>query len=139
MRLSSGGDLPTRVRLKRWLVAPLILLLVAGIVAGILTGTFTALARGGLYATGLWTDGGASTVPPGTFDRPAVPATPKPEPAGVPPAVLAVAKAAPSPNAARVAARVNGVDRTAMQGSFSGSVIDASTGASLYSKNARSA
>lgn len=139
MRLSSGGDLHTRVRLKRWLVAPLILLLVAGIVAGILTGTFTALARGGLYATGLWTDGGASTVPPGTFDRPAVPATPKPEPAGVPPAVLAVAKAAPRPNAARVAARVNAVDGTAMGGSFGGSVLDAGTGAALYSKNARSA
>jgi len=123
----------------RFVLAPVILLVVAGLVAGFLTGTFSAGARRGLYATGLLSDGGASTLPPGAFERPTPPKTPEPEPPGAPPAVLAPATAGPQPKAKAVAAKVNGVKRAGGTGTFSGSVMDAGTGKVLYAKNATKA
>lgn len=128
------------------MLAPLILLVVAGIVAGILTGTFSAVARRGLYATGLWSDGGALTVPPSVFASsvgssapvPTDGRTPDPSPGstnGLTP-VLRPAQAGPTPRGSRVAAKVTGVQRRGKLGSFSGSVVDAGSGKSLYGKNA---
>ena len=120
----------------RFVLAPVILLVVAGLVAGFLTGTFSAAARHGLYATGLLSDGGASTLPPGAFERPTAPRTPEPEPPGAPPAVLAPATVGAPSKAKSVAAKVNGVKRAGMTGTFSGSVLDGGTGKVLYAKNA---
>jgi D-alanyl-D-alanine carboxypeptidase/D-alanyl-D-alanine-endopeptidase (penicillin-binding protein 4) len=128
------------VRLNRFVLAPIIVLVVAGIVAGLLTGAFASVARSGLYATGLLSDGGASTIPPDTFGRhntPSRPATPDPEPRQTLLPVLAPASSGRIPNAARVKKLVDGVDRKAMKGSFSGSVIDAGTGKVLYANNGR--
>ena len=65
---------------SRYVVAPVILLVVAGLVAGILTGAFAALGRRGLYATGLLSDGGASTVPPSVFAPSSTSHRPEPTP-----------------------------------------------------------
>ncbi|HEX8489013.1 MAG TPA: D-alanyl-D-alanine carboxypeptidase/D-alanyl-D-alanine-endopeptidase [Propionibacteriaceae bacterium] len=125
---------------SRYVLAPVILLVVAGVVAGILTGTWSSLARSSLYATGLWTDGGASTLPPGAFTTPVTPhpstptRTPEPEPQGAPPAVLSPAKAGPAPRPGRVKTKVERVGR--VSGSVSGSVIDGGSGQVLYGKNA---
>ena len=106
-----------RVVRNRYVLAPVILLVVAGIVAGILTGTWSRVARGSLYATGLLTDGGASTLPPGAFvtqntpDRTTAMRSPEPEPQGAPAAVLAPAKAGPVPKAGRVKSKVDAVGR----------------------------
>jgi D-alanyl-D-alanine carboxypeptidase/D-alanyl-D-alanine-endopeptidase (penicillin-binding protein 4) len=129
-----------RVVRNRFVLAPVILLVVAGIVAGLLTGTWSRVARGSLYATGLLTDGGASTVPPDAFTTSTSPdpstttRSPEPEPQGAPAAVLSPAKAGPAPRAGRVKAKVDAVGR--LPGSVSGSVIDAGSGRALYGKNA---
>ncbi|MET0692297.1 MAG: D-alanyl-D-alanine carboxypeptidase/D-alanyl-D-alanine-endopeptidase [Propionibacteriaceae bacterium] len=131
------------MRLNRFVVAPVIVLVVAGLVAGFLTGAFASVARSGLYATGLLSDGGASTLPPGTLSRPSTPTTsapqPEPEPRGAPAAVLAPATAGPAPSAKRLSAKVTAVDRSQVKGTFSGSVIDVGTGKTLYAKNASKA
>lgn len=133
------------MRLSRFVVVPLLVLVLAGLLAGFLTGAFSSVARSGLYATGLLHDGGASTVPPGLFSAPATPVspstatTPEPEPAGAPRAVLAPAEAGPAPKAAKLAAKVSAVKLGAKSGSFSGSVIDGGTGRVLYAKNASKA
>lgn len=123
---------------RRLMLALTTAMVVFGLAAGIITGAFTSLAHGGLYATGLWSRSGASTVPPGTFDTPAPPATTTPAPtAGLPSPVLAVAKPSPGADPTRVVAQLNGVDPAAMQGTFGGTVIDLGTGAVLYGNRAR--
>ena len=44
------------------------MVVVVGVVAGIVTGTFASLGASGLYATGLWTRNGPSTLSPGALD-----------------------------------------------------------------------
>ncbi len=130
------------MRLSRFVVAPLVVLVVAGLLAGFLTGAFASVARSGLYATGLLHDGGASTVPPGVFSSPAAPGppdVPDPEPQGAPPGVLAPAHAGPAPQASKLAAKVNAVTFGPKNGSFSGSVIDGGSGKVLFAKNASKA
>jgi D-alanyl-D-alanine carboxypeptidase/D-alanyl-D-alanine-endopeptidase (penicillin-binding protein 4) len=125
------------VRLGRIVVAFVALVAVSGLVAGIVTGFFGYVARQGLYATGLWHDGGASTVPPGTFETP-ITQTPAPSPGmsssspGDLAPVLRAATAGPKPNAAQVAKAVAAVSRAGVKGSFSGAVADVGTGALLY-------
>lgn len=128
------------MRLSRVVVVPVVLLLVAGIVVGVLSGAFDSVARRGLYATHLWSDGGASTIAPGSLSTPAAPkaSTPAPEPAGAPDAVLAPVTAPPAASAAKVAARVKAVDEMG-PGTVSASVMDVVTGKVLYAKNATKA
>jgi D-alanyl-D-alanine carboxypeptidase/D-alanyl-D-alanine-endopeptidase (penicillin-binding protein 4) len=117
------------------------MLVVVGVVLGAVTGIFAGAAERGLYATGLWQRGGASTVAPGTFDAPATPATPSarpasPSPTGLPAPVLPAASTGRAASAARVAARVEAVDEAGMGGSFSAQVADLTRGRVLYSHRA---
>jgi D-alanyl-D-alanine carboxypeptidase/D-alanyl-D-alanine-endopeptidase (penicillin-binding protein 4) len=133
----------------RFLVVPLVLLLVlAGVLAG-LTGAVASVARAGLTATGLLSDGGASTLPPGALQSPSLNATPS-SPSAAPtastppspdqlPDVLAVATPQRPPVKSRLTRALARIDASAMKGSFSGSVVDAGTGQALYAKNATKA
>lgn len=132
-----------RIIRNRYVLAPLILLVVSGLVAGVLTGAFTSAARRSLYATGLLSHGGASTLPPGAFADPAVPNTAQPQPQpsspspqGDPPPVLRAAVPGPPPSAQRVAAKVKGVVRKGKLGTYSGAVLDEGTGKVLFANNA---
>jgi D-alanyl-D-alanine carboxypeptidase/D-alanyl-D-alanine-endopeptidase (penicillin-binding protein 4) len=136
MSLALEGGLPT-VRLNRFVLASVVLVVLAGVVTGLLTGGLSWLARTALYATGLRSSEGPSTLPPGAFSHPRPPKTPEPQPPGEPPAVLVPAQPGPPPKARAVDALVDGVDRTQMKGSFSGSVIDGGSGRVLYAENAR--
>lgn len=107
---------------------------VAAIVAGIVTGFFPAAGRQGLYATGLLVDGGASTVPPGTFDTPGVPPPPSPTPLGEPSPVLAPGGDAKPPKADRLKAKIDGVETT--KATIGAAVLDAESGKSLYASKA---
>jgi D-alanyl-D-alanine carboxypeptidase/D-alanyl-D-alanine-endopeptidase (penicillin-binding protein 4) len=113
------------------------MLVLVALGVGVGTGFFVAAGERTLYATGLWSRGGASTVPPGTFDLPATPvppssATPAPGLSGLPSPVLPVASAARAPSAAKVAARIAAVDDQEMGGVFSAEVADLGTGKVLY-------
>ena len=114
------------------------MLTVVGLGTGLVSGFFANVAERGLYATGLWSTGGASTVPPGTFDEPASTATAMPTSAadGLPAPVLRPETAARAPSPTRVAARLDAVDAGAMGGRFSAQVADLTTGKVLYSRRA---
>jgi len=124
---------------RRIAVALVAMLAVVGLVAGLVSGFFAHAAGRGLYATGLWTDGGASTVSPGTFDQPP-PATTSPSTTsdGLLSPVLPTATESRAPSAAKVAARLDAVDTEPMGGRFSAEVADLSTGKVLYSHRAGS-
>lgn len=130
---------------RRFGIALVAMLVVAGIVTGAATGLFRATAERGLYASGLWTRGGASTISPGALDQPATArrsSTPSPDRSRSPTAkdlpapVLAAASAGKVPSAAKVAARVRGVDVKDMGGSYSGEVADLTTGKVLFAHKA---
>lgn len=117
------------------------MLVVAGVVTGTATGFFGSVAERGLYSSGLWTDGGASTISPGTLDEPPSPtrrASPSPSPTAknLPSPVLAAAAAGPVPSAAKVAARIRAVDDGDMGGSYTGEVADLTTGKVLFAHKA---
>ncbi len=120
------------------------MLVVAGVLVGGVTGFFSSTAERGLYASGLWTRGGASTVSPGTFDQPATPSSPTTPSApssgrpntDLPSPVLPAASAARVPSAAKVAARVRAVEAPGMGGSYSGEVADLATGRVLFAHRA---
>ena len=127
--------------LKRFALALVAMLVVVGVVLGAVTGFLSGAAERGLYATGLWQRGGASTVPPGTFDAPATPSTPSarvasPSPTGLPAPVLPVASAGRAASASKVAARIEAVDDAGMGGSYSAEVADLTRGKVLYSHRA---
>lgn len=118
-----------------------------GLVAGLVSGAFGALARGGLYATGLWSANGPSTLtsvnPVRSTPSDATPsatgsasASASPKPSGLPAPVLAGA-GGKAPSSAKVAAKIKGVkvDGVASK-SFTGSVVDVGSGKTLYSHNA---
>ena len=69
------GPTPARRPARRIVLALVTALVVAAVALGVVTGAFGAIARRGLYATGLWTSGGATTIAPGTFDSPVRPAS----------------------------------------------------------------
>lgn len=116
------------------------MLVVAGVLVGAATGFFTATAQRGLYASGLWVRGGASTISPGTLDEPAAPRSTAPTPSrtarDLPSPVLSPATEKGVPSAARVAARVGAVKTSGMGGSYSGEVADLSTGKVLFAHQA---
>lgn len=124
--------------MRRVIIILLSCTLVAGLVAGAVTGVFGAAAERGLYATGLWTDGGEPTVPPGTFDEPP-PQTPSAEPTHASSPVLPEASPAAPPPAKQLQKVVSGVSRASMGGSVSGTVIDVASGKALYRENSGAA
>ncbi|WP_375426765.1 D-alanyl-D-alanine carboxypeptidase/D-alanyl-D-alanine-endopeptidase [uncultured Friedmanniella sp.] len=126
---------------RRFGIALVAMLVVAGVVVGSVTGFFRATAEHGLYASGLWVDGGASTISPGALDAPATPrrsTTPSPRATAddLPSPVLAAAGKSRVASAAKVAAQVRAVSIAGMGGSYSGEVADLSTGKVLYSHRA---
>lgn len=135
------------MHIKRIVIALVALLVVAGLAAGLVGGVFGSLTRGGLYATGLWSKNGPSTLPsegsntPSPSPTPSIaPPTSPPSPPALPPPVLAAATSAPVPQAAKVAAKiktvkVSGVDSS----SYTGSVVDVGSGTVLFSHNAKKA
>ncbi|SDR76576.1 D-alanyl-D-alanine carboxypeptidase / D-alanyl-D-alanine-endopeptidase (penicillin-binding protein 4) [Friedmanniella luteola] len=125
---------------RRFAVALVAMLAVVGVILGLVSGFFASAAGSGLRATGLWSDGGASTVSPGTFDSPAATGTPSATAAadGLPRPVLPAATETRVPSARQVAARVAAVDDAAMGGRFSAQVADLATGEVLYAHRAAS-
>lgn len=107
--------------------------MVVGLVVGVVTGAFAAAGRAGLYATGLWSDGGASTISPKTFETP-FPVTPSPEPEGQPSPVMAPAPEGDTPTAKKIAAKVASAGEAT--GSYSGTVLDVATGKVLFAHHA---
>jgi D-alanyl-D-alanine carboxypeptidase/D-alanyl-D-alanine-endopeptidase (penicillin-binding protein 4) len=122
---------------RRVVAALVAMLVVAGAVTGLASGFFAKAAVGGLHATGLWSDGGASTVTPGTFDAPPTPTASAASPAGLPSPVLPAASATRVPRAAAIAAAVEAADPEEMGGRFSAEVADLATGKVLYAHRAR--
>ncbi|MFW6597695.1 D-alanyl-D-alanine carboxypeptidase/D-alanyl-D-alanine endopeptidase [Propionibacteriaceae bacterium Y2011] len=115
----------------RRLVAGVVALALAVLLAlGVVSGAFSTAATRVLYGTGLWVDGGASTVSPGTFDEPTPTAAPTTEPPSAPPPVLPAATSGPEIDPQGLAARIAAVDRTDV-GRVGGVVFDG-TGGVLY-------
>jgi D-alanyl-D-alanine carboxypeptidase/D-alanyl-D-alanine-endopeptidase (penicillin-binding protein 4) len=134
------GGLST-LRRHRYVLAPVLVLLVGAVVAGLLTGVIADAGRHTLRSTGLLTTGGASTLPPGTFSRPPVPPrtrAPEPRP-DAPRAVLSPATPGTAPVAKRLTAKVEAIDRKAVTGTFGGAVLDVGTGKLVYGHNAAKA
>ena len=114
--------------------AGVLMVVVVLLVVGLATGAIQSLGRRGLYATGLWVDGGASTIDPSIFDRDEPPAGLPPQPAAP---VLQPATPQPGTQAARVAERIAAVGP--IGGRMFGAVIDEATGAQVYANNANQA
>ncbi len=124
---------------RRIALALVAMVAVLGLATGLVSGFFGAASAQGLRATGLWTDGGAPTVAPGTFDRlPSAVADPAPPPAGLPRAVLPAETEKRVPEAATLTARLDAVDTQGMGGRFSAEVADLATGKVLYAHRAGS-
>lgn len=66
----AGGRAVPRSRLRLGVYAFVAAVLVTVLLAGAATGAFASLGRDALYATGVYRDGGASTVSPGFFTSP---------------------------------------------------------------------
>ncbi|HEY5820943.1 MAG TPA: D-alanyl-D-alanine carboxypeptidase/D-alanyl-D-alanine-endopeptidase [Propionibacteriaceae bacterium] len=126
------------------------MLVAVGLVAGLVSGAFGAVARDGLYATGLWSRNGASTLPSDRSDRSDRP-TPTPTPTSrqstatpepgtdLPGPVLAAAEAGRTPSAAKVTAKIRGVKVAGVGSSYTGAVLDVGSGKTLFAHNAEDA
>ncbi len=107
------------------------------------TGLLSSAARAGLYATGLWSRNGASTIAPDTFDRPATPAIPTPSATPstghprLPSPVLVPVSAAPRADPAKVRARIARVSVEGAKGKYSALVLDVGSGKSVFAHQAR--
>ena len=113
------------------------MLALAGLVVGVVTGFFAGAAERGLYATGLWSTGGASTIAPGVFDDPsgAGGTTTPSVPAGsdLPSPLLAPASPARTSSAAEVAERIEAVDDNDVGGRYGAEVVALGSGRVLFS------
>ncbi|HWJ54187.1 MAG TPA: D-alanyl-D-alanine carboxypeptidase, partial [Propionibacteriaceae bacterium] len=124
--------------MKRVLIAVVAMIICVGVVVGLVSGAFAALAEGGLYASGLWSRNGPSTLAPSLSSS--VPATTvQPTPtaspsttAAAPTPVLVPAPTGPPPDAARLAARIAGVRVADAKGNYSAAVVDVGTGTTLF-------
>ncbi len=126
-------------RPRRMIAALLVFLVVAAVAAGLVSGALPAAGRNTLYATGLWVDGGAATVPPGSFDTPAR-ASPSTESTSADPTsasspVLPAAMPSAAPDARSLTALVASVQDKEVKGRFSGTVVDVGSGKALYRHN----
>ncbi|NNG20869.1 D-alanyl-D-alanine carboxypeptidase/D-alanyl-D-alanine-endopeptidase [Naumannella sp. ID2617S] len=126
--------MPTSPSAKLMLRSGLLVLVIVLIVLGLATGLIQSTARRGLYATGLWVDGGASTIDPSIFDRDDGPAALPPKPAAP---VLPESSPQPGSNPARVAERINAVGPVG--GRMLGRVVDVASGQELYAREATGA
>ena len=52
--------------MKRVLIAAVAMIICVGVVVGLVSGAFATLVEGGLYASGLWSRNGPSTLAPST-------------------------------------------------------------------------
>jgi len=100
------------------------------LVIGVLSGTLGAAGRWGLYATGLWVDGGASTLPASVLSGAPTTTTPTPT-AAAPSPVLGAPSTGGAPDAGALKKMLAGVDRTDV-GRVGAEVVDVATGTSLY-------
>ncbi|MCW2811977.1 MAG: peptidase family protein [Friedmanniella sp.] len=124
------------------LVAPvLVALLVVGVVTGLVTGALGSAARSSLYATGLWSRNGPSTISPGLLDSPASAqsgpsGTPVPDPSAaggtLPVPVLAPAVEPGGLDPAQVRRVVSGVTVAGATGTYGAAVRDLTSGRLLY-------
>ncbi len=121
-------------RPRRMITALLVFVAVAAVTAGLVSGLMQTAVRSTLYATGLWVDGGAATVPPGSFATP-VPASPGAEPTSASSPVLPAATPSAALDAKAVAALVASVQGKEVKGRFSGTVVDVVSGKTLYGHN----
>ena len=130
---------------KRIVIAAISMIVLVGVVTGIVTGAFGSLARSGLYATGLWSENGPSTLPPGGLD-PATPNTTSPNPkptasstapaTDLPAAVLVPAEPQHRTDGAKLRKKIRAVKVKGAPGPYSGSVVDIGTGKVLFAHNA---
>lgn len=133
------------MRLKGIAVAVGALLVAVGLMAGLVSGAFGSVARDGLYATGLWSRNGASTLPTDRSERPTPSASPRgstavPTPtSNRPRPVLAAANPGQTPNAAKVAAKIKGVKVSGVGSSYTGAVLDVGSGKTLFAHRAKDA
>ena len=124
--------------MKRVIIAAVAMIICVGVVVGLVSGAFAALVEGGLYASGLWSRNGPSTLAPSRpSSTPA--ATVEPTPTASPSAaaptpspVLVPAPGGPPPDAIRLAARIAGVRVVDAKGTYSAAVVDVGTGATLF-------
>ena len=125
---------------RRLALALVAMLAVVGVGIGSVSGFFAGVAERGLYATGLWSANGPSTLPPGTLDQPlpTVSPTPTGSTSGLPTPVLPSATAGRPPSAGRVAARLDAVDAEKVGGRVAVQVADLTSGKVLYAQRAGS-
>lgn len=133
--------------LKRIAVALTCMVVVGALAVGVVSGVLGAAAQTGLYASGLWSSNGPSTLPPGALD-PTSRASASPEPKTTPSAgatsateklpvgVLVPAKSQGRVDRAALKALIKGVRVSDATGSYSGSVIEMGTGRVLFDHEA---
>lgn len=130
------------VRVRAVALALVAALAAAGLVLGLMSGVFGSWARGGLYATGLWTRNGPSTLPVSPAST--RPTTPPPTPSlaaslgpapGLPAPVLAAADPGRAPDAAKVAARIRAVQVKGSGLPATAAVLDVGSGRTLFSRS----
>ena len=126
------------MRARRAWLAVVAMVVTVAVVVGVATGAFAGLAREGLYATGLWSHNGPSTLPaesPSDSPTPTAAPTTSPRPteaAGQPRPVLAAATSGPAPNQKALAAKIAAVRVKDAEGSYSGAVLDVRTGKLVF-------
>jgi serine-type D-Ala-D-Ala carboxypeptidase/endopeptidase (penicillin-binding protein 4) len=123
--------------MKRVLIAAVAMIICVGVVTGLVSGAFAALVEGGLYASGLWSRNGPSTLAPSPSPSTSAAATPTPTTspsatAAAPSPVLVAAPSGPPPDATRLAAQIAGVRVPNAKGTYSAAVVDVGTGATLF-------
>ena len=129
---------------KRIAIAAISMIVVVGVITGIVTGAVGSLGRAGLYATGLWSTNGPSTLPSGLDSSAGNSESPTSTPtptstspaAHLPRAVLAPADPEHRPDGAKLRKKIRSVKVKGAPGSYSGSVIDISSGKVLFAHNA---
>ena len=124
--------------MKRVLIAAVAMIICVGVLVGVVSGAFAALVEGGLYASGLWSRNGPSTLAPSRSpSTPAATASPTPSaspsaPVPTPSPVLVAAPIGPPPNPTRLTGRIAGVRVPGATGTYSAAVVDVGTGATLF-------
>ena len=115
------------------------MIVTVGVVIGVATGAFAGLAREGMYATGLWSQNGPSTLPaesPSDLPTPTPAPTTSPSPTepsvGQPQPVLVPATSGPAPDRKVLAARIAAVRVKDARGTYSGAVLDVGTGKLVF-------
>lgn len=107
------------------LAAVALALVVTALIVGLVTGVVPRAARGALYGTGLWRDGGSASLDPALAGRPA------PE-MMQPPPVLDIPPPGPAVSASAVAKRIRAVEDKGVGGRVSAFVAQAD-GTQVYS------